>query len=305
VCDERSPNEVNDLPRPALTPEDRSDLPLTLVLFGTLQVELGGRDVTAQLPGRQGRALVAYLVLNEDRPVSRDELLNVLWPAQLPAAPEAALSSVLAKVRRALGPDLIKGRQALVLEPPPDAHLDVHAVDEQTERAEGALAQGDPGAALEAAEAVLDVLARPLLPDLDGHWIEAWRRRFDETALRALEVAAEAGLALGERHLPAAERAAAELVAGTGRGTTGGRRPAWDAGDDGALGALDAAHDDARYGAPSFHGSSETWTTSSSTSPPTARIARSTSPSANSWVVSRSSGKRREASCASASSTAR
>jgi DNA-binding SARP family transcriptional activator/tetratricopeptide (TPR) repeat protein/KaiC/GvpD/RAD55 family RecA-like ATPase len=184
-----------------------------MALFGGLQIQLDGYDAAERLPGRQGRALVAYLVLNEDRPVSRDELVDVLWPSQPPAAPEAALSSVLAKVRRVLGADLIKGRQALILQLPPDTYIDVYAVGKQTERAEHALASCDPAAALEAARAVLEVLDLPLLPDLDGDWIEAWRRRFDELALRALEASAGAGLALGESNLPAAERAACELVA--------------------------------------------------------------------------------------------
>lgn len=185
----------------------------TVTLFGGLRIDFDGHDVAERLPGRQGRALVAYIVLNRDRPVSRDELLDVLWRSQPPAAPEAALNSVLAKVRRALGPGRITGRQALILQLPPDSQIDVQAVDEQTERAERAWADGDPAAALEAAQAVLEVLALPLLPDLDGDWIDAWRRRFDELAPRALEIAARAGLALGNSHLPAAERFASELVA--------------------------------------------------------------------------------------------
>jgi DNA-binding SARP family transcriptional activator/KaiC/GvpD/RAD55 family RecA-like ATPase len=188
-------------------------MPLALALFGGLRVEMGGADVTARLPGRQGRALVAYLVLNRDRVVSRNELMDVLWPSRPPAAPEAALSSVLAKVRRALGPDVVHGRQALVLQLPPRAAVDVEVVQEQAERAEVALAERDPDTALQAAQAASEMLAPRLLSDLDGEWIERWRRRFDELELRVLEIAARAGLELGESHLPAAERAAAELVA--------------------------------------------------------------------------------------------
>jgi len=182
-------------------------------LFGRLQIRLDGCHVAERLPGRQGRALVAFLVLNEDRPVSRDELLDVLWPSQPPADPKAALGSVLAKVRRVLGSGLIQGRHALVLHLPPDSYVDAQAVGEQTERAEHALASHDPAAALEATQSALQVLDQPLLPDLDGEWIEPWRRRFDELIPRALEIAAGANLGLGEIHLPAAERAACELVA--------------------------------------------------------------------------------------------
>jgi DNA-binding SARP family transcriptional activator len=210
VCDDQLVEEVTD---PAAFTSTGELAPLSLALFGGLQIKRGGCDVAERLPGRQGRALVAYLVLNRDRPVSRDELVDVLWPLQAPAAPDAALSSVLAKVRRAVGPGVIQGRQALILQLSPDSQIDVQAVDEQTERAERALIDRDPATALEAAHAVLEVLALPLLPDLDGEWIEMWRRQFDELAPRALEIAAGAGLALGGSHLPAAERAAGELVA--------------------------------------------------------------------------------------------
>src|SRR5215831_12897868 len=52
------------------------------------------------------------------------------------------------------------------------------------------------------------------------------------------------------------------------------------------------------------HGISEAWITSGTPCPPTERMARSTSLRPNLWVVTRSSGKRLEASCASASSQA-
>ena len=52
------------------------------------------------------------------------------------------------------------------------------------------------------------------------------------------------------------------------------------------------------------HGISEAWITSATPSPPTERMARSTSSSPKRWVVINSSGKRLEASCAKASSQA-
>ncbi len=185
---------------------------MSLALFGGLRIRLDGRDLTDRLPGRQGRALAAYLALHRDRAVSRDELLTVLWPARPPAAPEAALSSLLAKLRRALEPATIDGRHALTLRLPGDAQVDVETLAAQLERAERALADGNATTALDAAQAALAMLAQPLLPDLDGEWIEPWRRRFADLEPRALQVVARAGLALGAGRLPAAERAAAALV---------------------------------------------------------------------------------------------
>src|SRR4051794_32200850 len=121
---------------------------LVITCFGEFRVELARRDVTAALPGRQGRALLACLALSAPRPVSRDELVHTLWPTAAPAAPEAAFSSILAKVRRAVGPDLIVGREALALHPPPDAQVDVVDVAKAVDAAERALGDGDAGAAL-------------------------------------------------------------------------------------------------------------------------------------------------------------
>lgn len=201
------------VPAGALTPAGARRPSLTVALLGGLQIQQDGCDLVARLPGRQGRALVAYLVLNQDRPVSRDELLDVLWPSTSPAAPDAALNSVLAKVRRVLGPGVITGRQTLVMQLTAAAEIDVRAVGPLVERAEHALADRDPATALDAAQAALEMLALPLLPDLEGEWIDTWRQRFDDLIQRALEMAAQAGLALGARHLPAAERAAGALVA--------------------------------------------------------------------------------------------
>jgi SARP family transcriptional regulator, regulator of embCAB operon len=48
-------------------------------LCGRLAVELEGRRVEEALPGAKGRLLFAYLVLNRDRRVSRDELLTAVY----------------------------------------------------------------------------------------------------------------------------------------------------------------------------------------------------------------------------------
>ena len=48
-------------------------------LCGRLVVELDGRRVEDALPGAKGRLLFAYLVLNRDRRMSRDELLTAVY----------------------------------------------------------------------------------------------------------------------------------------------------------------------------------------------------------------------------------
>ena len=184
----------------------------TITCFGELRIELAGRDVATGLPGRQGRALVAYLILQAPRPVARDELIEVIWPSSPPADRHAAFRSVLAKVRRALGPELVTGREPLSLVLSPGARVDVHVVRAAVELAERRLADGDTGAAFDAAQEALEILARPLLPTLSGDWVDAARDAADEEQMRALEIAARAAVALGGHHLAAAERAAAAFI---------------------------------------------------------------------------------------------
>lgn len=76
---------------------------LRIALCGGLQVERDGTRIERALAGRQGREVFAYLTLNRRRPVSRDEVAAMLWPERAPRSPEAALNTILARLRRVLG----------------------------------------------------------------------------------------------------------------------------------------------------------------------------------------------------------
>ncbi len=181
-------------------------------LCGSLRVQIRGLPVTDTLPGRQGRALFAFLTINRHRPVSRRELLDVLWPQDLPDAPEAGLSTILARARRAVGPGVIEGRAELRLELPPDAEIDIERLTTGAEEAERALAAKEPEKAIVAAEAALQIAARPLLPGVDGAWVDACREALAALEPDLLEVLARAALATGGReHLATAERTARML----------------------------------------------------------------------------------------------
>ena len=142
-------------------------MPTRIELCGALTVEVDGRRVEGDLPGRQGRLLFAYLALNRERAVRRDELVDVVWDDRPPGAPDAGLAALLTRVRRALGPDAIEGRGGLRLALP-DVSLDVEEARAAAAEAEAALGAGDPRRAAGAARAALERLERPLLPELTG-----------------------------------------------------------------------------------------------------------------------------------------
>src|SRR5918997_3808395 len=131
--------------------KDRRPHPVRIHLRGELRLEVNGSRVEGKLPGRLGRALLAYLVLNRHRQATRDELVEALWPANVPRDPAATLSTLLSGLRRALGPELLVGRSELRLELPSEAEVDVEVAAAAVAAARGGFA-GDPETACAPAE---------------------------------------------------------------------------------------------------------------------------------------------------------
>jgi class 3 adenylate cyclase len=180
-------------------------------ICGRVIVQVDGRRVDGELPGRQGLLLLVYLAANRDRPVTRDELIEALWPNDLPARPDAALSVLLSKLRSVLGSSSLEGRSQLRLGLSPvviDLETAAHAVHE----AESAIGLRDWPAAWGPARVALHTANRGVLDGFDAPWITDLRARLDDIRLRALTCIAVASLKLGGPELPAAERAARSLV---------------------------------------------------------------------------------------------
>jgi LuxR family transcriptional regulator, maltose regulon positive regulatory protein len=181
-------------------------------LCGRFEVTLGGERVTQSLPGRQGRLVFAHLACNRGRAVTRDQLIDVLWPSGPPVSPEDVLGALLSKLRRVLGANALQGRREVTLVLPADATIDLELAEEAMRRAEVALGAGDARLAFEQAQGSSEVLAGEFLPGHDAPWVEEKRRDVEELRLRALECVAGAGLALAGGQLATAEAAARELI---------------------------------------------------------------------------------------------
>jgi len=184
----------------------------TIQLCGRYVAELESERVEARLPGRQGRLLFAYLVLNRDRLVSRSELVEAVWPGELPQDPSDALAALLSKVRAGLPGDYLEGRGELQLVLPADPRVDVEQALAAVHEAESACALGEWERAWGASLCGQLVAKRTLLNDHEAPWIDDWRRRLDEVLMRSLECYATACLGLGGTELAGAERAARLLV---------------------------------------------------------------------------------------------
>jgi pentatricopeptide repeat protein len=180
-------------------------------ICGPLAIERDGQRLDALLPGRQGRLLFTYLVVNRHRQVPRDELAEALWREPDPAAVDARLNPVLSKLRRVFGANVVQGRSTLRL-CLPEAWVDLEAAAEAIHRAESSVAQHDWGRAWGPALTALFVAGRDFLPGEDAPWIDEIRHQLTELRPRALECYAAAGLGIGGTELAAAVRAGRQLI---------------------------------------------------------------------------------------------
>jgi DNA-binding SARP family transcriptional activator len=181
-------------------------------LCGRFVVDIDGVRVEAALPGRRGRVLFAYLVLNRGRQLPRDELLVAGWGEEASAEARNALSVLLSKLRHGLGADRLRGRTEIELLLPQATFVDVEAALEGAHRAESCIAEGRWAQAWGPAGIAYHVATRPFLTGLEAPWIDQWRRRLEEVRLRGLECFAAAGLGLGGPALAQAEERARMLT---------------------------------------------------------------------------------------------
>ncbi|MGH2688835.1 MAG: AfsR/SARP family transcriptional regulator, partial [Actinomycetota bacterium] len=82
---------------------------LDLFLLGRFRALRDGAEIpSAAFRGKLGRSLVALLVARRDEFLSRERLVDALWPRDPPSDPGASLKVLVSAARHALGdPSLI------------------------------------------------------------------------------------------------------------------------------------------------------------------------------------------------------
>jgi pentatricopeptide repeat protein len=185
----------------------------TIRLCGRFVFEIDGVDLAERVPSGQSRSVLNYLLANRDRAPDRAELIDVIWPQQPPKDPQGDLRPILSRLRRALAPAELEGRDRLRLLLPEPASIDVEAAGAAVEAARAAAGGEEWDAVRTAATRARELLAGGFLAGQEADWIEARRRELDELDLEALELTAQCGLALGGAGLRDAERSAKALIA--------------------------------------------------------------------------------------------
>ena len=168
--------------------------------------------------GRRRRAarpasLLGFLLASPERAADRAELIDVLWPHRAPRDPQAALRPILSRLRRALEPAALEGRERLRLRLPGPVWTDIDEAAEALAAARAAAKAERWARARAHANAALGLLRPGFLPGIDDDWAHARRLELEELELEALEWIARASLGLGDAELGAAQRAGRELVA--------------------------------------------------------------------------------------------
>ena len=193
-------------------------MPLRIYLTGRMCIESANLLLDERrFASRQCRLAFAYLVCERDRPIPRDELAEVVWPAAMPPAWETAISALVSRMRsvfRELSPtdlcSISSSSACYQLHLPDDAWVDLEAEAVAIHEAESALQCGTPKQAWGPANVAAIIARRTFLPGQEGPWVDRQRAKLQAQLVRALECLSDVWLANGEFVL--AVKAAAEAV---------------------------------------------------------------------------------------------
>src|SRR4051794_6942404 len=165
---------------------------------------LGPLDASADaaplpLGGRKPRALLACLLLEGNRTVSVEQLVDELWGERPPETATKMIQIYVSQLRKVLPEGVLRtqpGGYALELKP---EALDLYRFERLRSQGRAALQRGDAAAAADGLRKALDVWRGPALAEFTEPFAVAQRVRLDELRLGCLEDRFEADLALG-RH---------------------------------------------------------------------------------------------------------
>jgi DNA-binding SARP family transcriptional activator len=170
-------------------------------LLGPLEIVVDGRPV--RLDAGKPRALLALLLLNRNRAVATDVLVEELWGEAAPARATKTVQVYISQLRKALGPDRV------VTKPPgyelrvEEGELDLDRFERLATEARERLAGGDAKGAAQLLEQALALWRGPALREFRTEpFADAAASRLEELRLAAQEDLLQAEIDAG-RHADA------------------------------------------------------------------------------------------------------
>ena len=172
-------------------------------VLGPIDVTVNGRSL--ELSGARARAVLATLIVHANHVIAAEQLLDELWPLQPADKALASLQVRLSELRKALrsvadtpDADRLSTRPPGYLLRVSPAELDSCRFTELTAKAAGAMAGGNPAAALHHFDEALRLWRGPALAGIDAPSVRTEAGRLEELRLAALEARAEALLECGK-----------------------------------------------------------------------------------------------------------
>ena len=175
---------------------------LRVEVLGPLQAWRG--DTRLTLGPVQQRVVLAVLALHANRPVRREQLIEVVWGEAAPAYAVNLVQKYVSGLRRAFEPVRSVRSPSLLtwsdvgyrLSLPPGC-LDLEVFDREVGRARAAKAAGELPEALQAMRAAMQLWRGPAFDGLASPLLEAERTRLEERRISLLEERIEIDLVVG------------------------------------------------------------------------------------------------------------
>ncbi|HEY1275275.1 MAG TPA: BTAD domain-containing putative transcriptional regulator [Thermoleophilaceae bacterium] len=165
-------------------------------ILGPVEVLENGRAVP--LGGRKQRAVLALLVLNANRVVSSERLIDVLWGERPPPTAATALQGHVSRLRKALGPGAIVTRTPGYALDPDSAEIDLRTFERLRGEARAAADAGEPAVAADRLREALALWRGDALADIASEpAVQGEAAALEDLRLAAIEERIEADLALG------------------------------------------------------------------------------------------------------------
>jgi DNA-binding SARP family transcriptional activator len=166
-------------------------------VLGPLEVVENG--IPLPLGGAQQRALFAVLLLNANRVVSRDRLIDELWGDDPPGTAVQTVRVYVSRMRKLFPPGtLVTRRPGYMLRAGPET-IDLLRFEQLLADGRAALDADDPGRASRLLREALQLWRGPPLTELDEPFAQIEGARLEDLRLAALEELIDADLAFG-RH---------------------------------------------------------------------------------------------------------
>src|SRR5262249_27658293 len=146
-------------------------------LLGPLHVVIDGREVP--IDGRKPRTLLALLLLRAGEVVSREELIDALWPEDPPETAANTIQLYVSQLRRAVGAELVRTEGSGYVVTADRETIDAHRFERLVEKAHRARVK--PETTVRLLDEALALWRGQPLPDLP-----AGGARFSELRLQAL-----------------------------------------------------------------------------------------------------------------------